>query len=588
MRPKSHDPAVVIAVAWTATPLLLSLSVGSSAVARYCTSQPLWFCAVAMLLFSLWPATTLILRASSGVGRAPAASAAVLSTLGCLLLWWRLWNPELDGMATIGGGDAGHHVWIANQLAGEHPRVYQGFTTFHASAWIFAQLLGGGPFEGVRAAFYVGIAGWLSAGALLVVVLTRDCRSPLLATLIGGATLVGVWLRLHLSWAHYYQADGFYAHIHGAALVPLLLVVVAVVRVWHRRAVALGVVVVLYRFTYALNAGDVLLACAGVVAIDVRLNWRTAPRLAKTFGAGAALSVLVAAAAFAMLLPKFGKPGGIMAPDATLNLGALLCGTGAAMLWVFANSPSGADRPSTRAARLAAYLAVVPIAVQLFYLGHPDWPREYYFHKYATNALFALTGLAPVLVGLGAEHLILAPRTARSIREFATLTVAVCVLCGASVRFADKASANLLDSYRRRAATVKPLAHVLRLHDSAAERIARSVMRQTQAREVVFQHPVWPVFNFSDNVLNAWKPAPKRPVKGLQDERWRLFLSGKMPTAGECVFWPDSDQNRTDFEGVATRHPNSEVASVVAKLSADATKQCRAIRPGEPLCWVCR
>jgi hypothetical protein len=581
--------ATVCLLGLAAGPLVLALSASNGAIVRYTTTLPLGVSCVVAAALTVAVCAWVLRVAAPRVTAAVAAIALGTTLLGCLLLFARLWRPELHGMATIGGGDAGHHVWIANQLAHNHPRVYQGFTSFHAATWAFGQLLGG-PFEGVRAAFFVGIAGWLSAGSLILVLATREAKRPWLAAGVGALLLLAIWFRIHLVWAHYNQADGFFAHIHGAASVLCLVLAAGVSSHWLQRALLLAAGVVVFRFTYALNAGDVLLACAAVVAGGA-WSRRGEPKLRAALLAGAAAAVVVAAIAYAMLWPKIGKPGGIMAPDPAWNLAALAAGAAACVMWRRERPVAPVDDPAILMTRFAALLAVVPIFTICLFFALPDLPQEYYFHKYPLTALIALTGVAPAIAGRQLDAWLGSDLSERLSARNIGLLAAVMALLLLHVRATDNAGAVMRHGYLERAGDTVEMRQVERLHDPVTERVARRVMRTANAERGRYLNPRWPVFNFTDNVLNAWHPSAKRPVKGLQDERWQLFLHGALPEPGSCVFWPSTPATAQRYAALCARLSHATVCATIEKLKADSNRNCatlRADKPQEALCWLCK
>ena len=163
MNATRSDRIAACLVATCAAAPVACLAIGAGGGLRYVTRLPLGICcalaaAAVIVMAGLWVASV-----ARRLSPRNLAVCVVTLAVGVALLGRRLWTPELSGMVTIGGGDAGHHVFIANQLASSQPTIYLGFTAFHALAWALAQLFGG-PFEGVRAAFYLTTAGWLSAG----------------------------------------------------------------------------------------------------------------------------------------------------------------------------------------------------------------------------------------------------------------------------------------------------------------------------------------------------------------------------------------------------------------------------------------
>ena len=579
--PKPRDSVVLAIFSLISAPLALALASALAAALRYVTAAPLAACcAIATVVLAVawgWWLPTLV----RGVRRGTALLALGAAIVGWLMLYARLWNPDLHGMATVGGGDNGHHIWIANQLAYDHPRIYQGFTSFHAFTWALAQLLGG-PFEGMRGAFYLSVAGWTGGGILLLAVLVRDARRQVLAMAIAAALLLIIQLRVHLMWAHYNQADGFVAHLHSAPMILALLLAVASRPHAIRQPLLLFAAIVLFRFTYALNAGDVLLASAAVIgplsaSPSPHARWRQLLKL------GSVGMILVALVAYAMLAPKFPKPGGIMAPDPRWHLAGLSAAVGACALW-----PRLA-RPESEVAlsRFVAILCAPPALLIGVFFAIPSLPREYYFHKYPLVALLALTGVAPAWAALVVDRWLSLSAGERLNPRKIGLFALFALLLGVGVRGADKGSGVLRQSYRERAGDEPSLRQVRALHDPRVERLARGLQRACGADAITLLHPHWPVFNFTDNVLAAWRPAPKRPVKGLQDERWALFLHGARPSPGRAVAFVRGGPFVQGWAAMRRQQSHARVVALVHELAASGQTRCAALDPGDPSAEVC-
>jgi len=572
---------------------------------RYTFGLPMAVSAGLGAVAALLAIAILVRNMSERVDVGVAAIALLAMAVGCAMAVARLWKPEWAGMATIGGGDAGHHVWIANQLAFTHPRVYLGFTSFHTSAWTLAQLFGG-PFEGMRAAFYLSTAGMISAGTLvLVAVIGPQGRRGRLAMVAGAIALGGTWYRLHLLWAHYNQADGFFAHLHGLTTVALFALAWLVFdRTWMR-AIALGVAIVVFRFTYALNMGDMLVGAACLVAMDA---WRrpgdlTPPFVRKLAGRradglwraalliGAGLAAVLAVYSWATLWPKIGKPGGITAPAAGWNLVGLVAAIGAGVVWK--RSPRLSPGPRhQRLIDVTLAIVAVPALVIVLFLLVPSLPREYYFHKYALNALFMASVFACAAAASALGNQLLAHPDATRRRPWLRVVLIV-ALSGVAVRGIDKGAAPIRHSYLERAGTVAPPRHAEALHDPWVERQVRAVLADQNKRLAGLMQPRWPVFNFTENILRVWRPVAARPVKGLQEERWASFLDGVEPAAGSCAFWLAGPGVDARFDDLQSRHPKARVNARRKALAASPDHRCMrspAARGATDLslCWVCR
>ena len=231
------------------------------------------------------------------------------------------------------------------------------------------------------------------------------------------------------------------------------------------------------------------------------------------------------------------------------------------------------------AARLTALLCgFAALVVGVVWLV-PSLPREYYFHKYGLSALMLMTSVAPAAVATAWW-----PERRLSVTAAVAMTICVWIVS------ADRAATPQRQGYLERSGQREPLRQVAALHDPAIERQVRSVLAATERQSAVLLLPHWPVFNFSDNVVNAWRYAAKRPVKGLQDERWELFLNG--PPAGfkGCVFWPAGPRAEARRAAMNAANPRAKVPARIEQWAKEQETRCVAIRselPDERLCWRC-
>ncbi|SET36325.1 hypothetical protein [Stigmatella erecta] len=250
-----------------------------------------------LLVLVLLPAAAAsVLRAALGLplwGGAAVGGVGALGITGWALTRLRLWPthlggsllqglylaavarvmlgiPVLDGLVSVGGGDAGNHAALRMDFVTRDPGTYQGFTFFHTVTYGAQWLFGLDTFAGFRVGFYLVPAVLAVAlAAALELVAVRLWRSARAWAVAQGALLaltLTVWPFLLLRLLHYHQSDGFYGHLFG--LVPRVLawVAYALPRTAWVRCAALAGFTVLYRFTYGLNLGDFLLM-AGVLAL---------------------------------------------------------------------------------------------------------------------------------------------------------------------------------------------------------------------------------------------------------------------------------------------------------------------------------
>jgi len=210
---------------------------------------------------------------------APAVFAVfVLAIAFSYELWW---TPLFNGLPnTFDGVDVGNHLLIYQKFVqpGEH-RQYVGFVTMYAVMhWyrlLLAEKMAAEPsyWHALRFTHYAFMLVLPLAIALVVYPVLARIRSGIQASI---AALLSVPLQLAalgfllFPVVQYYQAEGFYSQIAG--LYPLVFGWLCYGLIEHAglRFQICCVWLVVQRFTYGLNMGDVLFALAYLWLWDAR------------------------------------------------------------------------------------------------------------------------------------------------------------------------------------------------------------------------------------------------------------------------------------------------------------------------------
>lgn len=447
--------------------------------------------------------------------------------VGLLFCWSELFNPYFLGFPGYAGGDAGNHIWIQHLFVRENPSHYHGMVTFHAAAHWIERLAGVDSFVSYRAIFYGAVAALVmflavSGGALVATsVEGRDSGwriFPLLAVIAWYPATTVVLPQLH-----YFQADGFLTQVFS--IVPILLAACLYSTSRYRvgRVFALLFCIVLTRYTYAMNVGDLSLCAALLVGWDGPGPHASRYRRLSLLALSAGLVVL-STLVYARLYPLGFEAGGILRiPIAPLVLGTAILSV------LLLTSPltsrlMGVPLPEI-GRRLFSFCGIFGLVGALV---HGLWlfaqlPREYLFYKYSfANVVVASLGAVVYLSYLGTT--LWSPHRYRAVGLLA-LSMA-CAIGGFGFRQLAVASRPYLPSYLERAMGAPPWSYLVALEDRTGSTIIRRYLEETGLQFGGLLTPSWPESVFS----NANLGFPRRP--------WDPYESSSVITEPNyAVFW---------------------------------------------------
>ncbi|WP_395831430.1 hypothetical protein [Archangium violaceum] len=482
--------------------------------------------------------------------------------------WRMLGIPAMEGLVTVGGGDAGNHAALRADFVSHEPGVYQGFILFHTLTYGLEWLFGLDAFTSFRAGFYLVpmvIAVALAAGVESVAGrLWHSGRAQVAAQVVLLVATVAAWRFLLLRWLHYHQADGFYPHLFGLVTLVLAWLAYGLPRSVWVRCGALAVFTVFYRFTYGLNLGDFLFMGGVLLLVEGFRSFGPKYRWGAWF---LGLAFLGAAAyAYSRLLPLAQVPGAIVAHSHERAL-RVQWWTLVGLLVVRFLSPRQ-DSVERRLIDFAVLFCGASALVQFAY-RKAGLPIDYYFLKYGLHAVVLLLCVALFVtsIRMGA---VFQKGLARAWYWDLALAVLVAVGLFEVTRGWGRAYESYESSYRERVRGAPPFQTLDALEDRGATAIIRRVLHDEGKRFGGLLTPSWPRANFS-NVALGWVPENWSATGG----HWPLFSSGGVREGpGFCVFWEASAGDWEGYQRISDDN-HTPLVDVVRKLQARPDKVCQ-------------
>ncbi|HAN30378.1 MAG TPA: hypothetical protein DCQ06_02160 [Myxococcales bacterium] len=559
---------------------------------RYVSAMPLPLC-LFVVVASMTYGLVWLLKGR----QLPSLTLCVLWALcSALCAWWLydlVWVAQTSGLLTVGGGDAGHHMAISQQFATTHPKVYVGQTGVHATAWLFGYLMGLELPEAMAWAWIGGAMFFYAAvlGAVALSVRDVSTAGQIIALPLAAGLMVDMSAPYVPVVLHYYQAEGFFAHLHGLAPVGLCLLAAASFDRWWLRLCALTVAVGLLRFTYALNLSEALIALA--FSVWMATPWRRL-KVAIVMTLLSSTALWGAWIAANKLWNLRTMTGGIMEHDLygeTVVIGSLttialcLALAAACARWGLAMKSLG------RLGRVSFWLFIVGLGP---WLVHHHWdadlslPRQYYYRKHATLALLALSvGLPAVAAGLAA-HI-----THRFVAfGFVALCIATCHFGGIAVAKQAKSSKRITRSYLERIDPKVPFRINTPLWEPQVMAKMRAVLRREKKQFGGYLHPSWPVHSAMNSSFARWSPTSFQTVVDVKEQRWQEWHHGFAERAGSCRFFSAGRYQMRAYRQ-HDRYRKAKTNAYVWGLIRRSDLQCwRWNSPlleigAQKLCWVC-
>jgi hypothetical protein len=365
---------------------------------------------VVMVLGALWWAHP------RGPGAPPDGDTRLFRTAGALigvgLVVWAfslLYSPHLGPLALYYGSDGGTHIASRRIFAEAEPKVYSGFVTLYAATHLLDRMFSLAPPGALSLAFYSAVATVVVVPVIVMVALLQGERANRVPRLMGLAAFSVAWCGCVKAFAlpllSNMQVDGFYAHFFGFLPFALAWAADVLVRPVLLRIFWTGLTVLVCRFTYGLNLGDLLVTCGVLWAFDgVGSRRRALPFVA---GAGAIAGGI---AVYVSLAPVFALGGYVevynyVALPKIMLAGALALGAyaivdarSAARARNWRQGPASASLGLWRAVRLPLlFTGVALVAKELF--SKVPRAQGYYLLKYPLMPMAFLGAAASIAVG---------------------------------------------------------------------------------------------------------------------------------------------------------------------------------------------
>lgn len=505
---------------------------------------------------------------AGGVAWAAAVPGVVTALAVVASMVQQLVMTTQGALVTVGGGDFGNHLSLAEQLVDRMPKVYVGFTGWHATAWSVAQLFELNIGDAAAVAVHAGAGAAWAVAAVAAVALGAAGRTGAAAWI--GASVSGLallWLAQGWGFAltHYLAAEGFVGQLH--ALLPWHLAFWAVATARSRLGRWLGAAMslALLRFVYGIDLPEQLLALAmlawaisasdgatavaaiartyaGWPGIAVLSRWSRAPLprlLWPWLWRGAAALFVLEAIVFCLLLSlSWKKAGSVMTPTLTGRELALGIGVAASLLLAMTG----------RKQRGAAAWLLVCIGAGALLVGMhlllPSIPRQYYLFKH--GMLLEWMGLLAAASALGAAcaawidrppHGPDAPTAVAGTTRWRVLPALVALCAAGLVIWAPgriaASNARLFQGYQEHIGA-RPWAQIAPLVDPSLPALAATLRDEGWTIAGVL-HPHWPVYNFATSAAHGWRPIEPDVEIALQEKRWTYFVNAGPIEPGTCV-----------------------------------------------------
>ena len=176
----------------------------------------------------------------------------------------------LQGFPAGSCADAGNHVFLKNEFVFGDPKVYQGMVTLYAlDHWLIR--LGLDDLSALRLIWQVVVVGCAALGGAVVCAASATMVGPWqrgISTAVVALVLAVAGFFVTLPLLQYYQLDGYLAQLFSLFPIALLAGSYAFASSRLVRVLVLVGGLGFYRFTYLLNAGDLLLTVAVLLLVE--------------------------------------------------------------------------------------------------------------------------------------------------------------------------------------------------------------------------------------------------------------------------------------------------------------------------------
>lgn len=571
------------------TPIILTACslFGWTALIRYITNVDVSLCyllalipTVAMLKIFTDPEPKLSLRSILGY--------MICAALLVLVALYRLHGP-FNGLVTVGGGDAGNHIFITHLWATSDPHTYYGMTStqafFHFLSFVSAKTFN---------SIYI-----LQSAVAILLVLSFFSYSSLLSKHLtdgGPTTHIELLSCTTLGYLYvvyfitpivgYLQADGFYSLLWGVVPYLCAMFLFSTQSTLTRRLCALLLSVLIIRFTYVLNLADLMVSAALIGGWYAYTNKQTALR---TIGALSFLGCLPAAIyLYRKLLVMHSNPGGYVG----YNVSLLAVGIALTSLAVLAAEvhrvkiQESGQRKLLHPLALPLVFCLVSCFSILLYQLFGYQPR-YYFHKFLyTPALICMlisTSYFAVYISRLKQLFTNSDKRRQGVSIITFLLTLTLFAAGinSSVRATQKLKR--IETFRatRTIRRIRPLAdlNIWNLaHDdwNAGYKFGGVLISS------------WPVSNLMNNALRY--ELGETAVASTLLSSYSDYQAGPKIASGKCYYWYGDRHEQNIFSG--EKMSNWGAAIKYTTLNNDVNKSCQEFKrnfdgKGRTVCKIC-
>lgn len=402
VKPAEFIPAIFLAI-----PILISMVILPTGLARYIFGIPL------ELAFQLsWPFTVIFSYFSwktipKTLTHQPSASVAFLVGFMSLaiLSFFQLYNPVFNGLVTVGGGDAGNHIYLQREFELRDPRAYKGFISLYTFNIFIKNIFNLDDFRAFRVSFYTLV--------FALCMFPPFIWSYYLKNYTNRSIVLFLAIAIPLAWVlytlvinpllHYNQADGFYPHIFSILVLFMLWIFQILAPNMFLRFIFSIIFLVLYRFSYGLNLADLFLflSFASISELIFCKNLNSPMRYLHILFT--VTCILCAIYAVTSIIPIIETPGALVSPKLHIILPTLLLSVIAIILLAKGafSSHSASKLTNELWFRVAGLPVVMSISAVVFIAGVTlfGFKIDYYSFKYLLHSqvlsILALVSIIP-------------------------------------------------------------------------------------------------------------------------------------------------------------------------------------------------
>lgn len=467
----------------------------------------------------------------------PALPVVLFSSAGFLLFLRLFYHPYLYGMVSVGGGDAGNHVQFLHEFVSRSPHAYNSFVNFYSCVQTLKWLLGLDDFEAFRLIFY-------SEALILIVIIfsalvsaaeeKNTWRSQFTLLLLFSVLLAYPALHVIFPIMHYLQADGFYPQLFG--LIPLfgMWLVYGVVTAPTVRIAAFFLLIVISRYTYGLNLGDLVMTAAAILALEAFCSFK------RPFSNWLFLSVFPLIFAALYIYKSLFIIYPMQGATVPVSVEMVLMGTALLLASLLFALQSGTPTAIfTRLIFFSFSFSLSALLPQLLALAL-GLQKTYYLYKYNiySSVLLSVTALTAASV-LVQHQFGSTPLTFFDVSRFVFRKFGLLLPMGVGLFLLGNAYEPYYVTFKERIRRERTLVNIQPLVDRGAWEFINQVLASRQKSFGGFiPTPSWPLSRFMNSSFGFYLPvAPHNQALAFYPGLKLRFQDGR------CVFWNSAESD---------------------------------------------